>query len=136
MSLILSNKQEELKPQDFGKYQIPSDKIRVKDEPFELFFSVNNSKDARLFIKEYNNILMKYFGITRPMVYRKVIQNGISYDIYNHRWCHLKNGDLIENESWYELALKNGTWIKFKLEINSKFGNVYSVTKEMEKQTA
>lgn len=125
--MILSNVHEELKSTDFGKYEVPSDKIRVNEEPYETFFLVWNKKDAQTFIREFNKLAEKYFGIKYLLVYRKHVQNGVFYDIYQHRWCVLKDGKQIEDESWHTKAVENGSWEKFKREVNEKFGKVYVI---------
>ncbi len=124
---FLSNLEEPLKDNDYGKYEIPSDKIRVNDEPYETLSMVKNKQDAIIFKSEFNKVAKKYFDIEYALVYRKYVQNGVFYEIFNHRWCILKNGELIEDNTWFEKAVKNGSWIKFKKEINSKLGKVYTI---------
>jgi len=125
---MLSNAKEELTLGDMGKFEIPSDKIRVNDEPYETLSMVKNKQDAKIFKKEFNRLAKKYFGIEYALVYRKHVQNGIFYDIYNHRWCILKNGELVEDETWHQKASKDGTWNKFKKEVNQKLGKVYIIS--------
>ena len=124
---MLSNAEEALTLVDFGKYEILSDKIRVNDEAYETLSMVKNKQDAKIFKKEFNRLAKKYFGIEYALIYRKHVQNGRFYDIYNHRWCVLKNGELVEDNTWHDLAVKNGSWLKFKKEINSKLGKVYTI---------
>lgn len=124
---MLSNAEESLTSVDFGKFEILSDKIRVNDQPYETLSMVKNKQDAKIFKKEFNKLAKKYFSIEYALIYRKHIQNGRFYDIYNHRWCILKNGKLIEDNTWHDKAVKNGTWAKFKKEINGKLGKVYII---------
>lgn len=125
---LLSNVEETLKDHDFGKFQVPSDKIRVNDEPYEILTTVKNKEDAEIFKKEFNKLAKKYFEIEYPLVYRRYIQNGVFYDIFNHRWCILKNGELLEDDTWHKKAVENGNWNKFKKEINAKLGKVYIIS--------
>ena len=125
---LLSNTEEALTFTDIGKFEISPDKIRVNDEAYEILTTVKNKQDAKIFKKEFNKLAKKYFGIEYALVYRKHVQNGIFYEIYNHRWCVLKNGELIEDNTWHEKASKDGTWNKFKKEINSKLGKVYLIS--------
>jgi len=124
---MLSNAEEELTHVDFGKHEIPSDKIRVNDEPYETLSMVKNKQDAKIFKKEFNKLAKKYFDIEYALIYRKHVQIGRFYDIYNHRWCVLKNGELIEDNTWHEKASKDGTWNKFCKEVNEKLGDVYII---------
>ncbi len=41
---MLSNTEESLTAADFGKYEIPGDKIRVNDEPYETLSMVKSNK--------------------------------------------------------------------------------------------
>jgi len=125
---LLSNIQEEEKDMDFGKFQVFSDKMRVKEEPYELLFTVTNKKDAEIFKTEFNKLAKKYFGIEYALVYRRGVQNFVFYDIYNHRWCILKNGELVEDNSWHQEASKNGKWNEFVKEVNEKLGKVYIIS--------
>lgn len=127
---MLTNLEEEMKLNDIGKYQIPSDKIRVNDEPYEVLSMVKNKKDAQTFKKEFNKLAKKYFGIEYALVYRKYVQNGVFYDIFNHRWCILKKGELVEDESWHHKASKDGSWNKFCKEVNAKLGKVYTISED------
>ena len=127
---MLTNVEESLTLADMGKFEIPGDKIRVNDEPYETLSMVKNKQDAKIFKKEFNRLAKKYFGIEYALIYRKHVQNEIFYDIYNHRWCILKNGELIEDNTWHEKASKDGTWNKFKKEINQKLGKVYLIEDE------
>lgn len=125
---MLTNLEEEMTLNDIGKYQVPSDKIRVNDEPYEVLSMVKNKQDAKTFKKEFNKLTMKYFGIKYALVFRKYVQNGVFYDIFNHRWCILKNGKLVEDDSWHSKASKDGSWNKFCKEINAKLGKVYIIS--------
>ena len=70
--IILSNKSEELKSADYGKFQIVPDKIRIKDEPYESFFVCWNRDDALLFKKEFNKLAHEFFGIQYKVSYQKI----------------------------------------------------------------
>lgn len=124
--MYLTNKKEELRIQDYEKNQIPNDKIRIDDEPYENFFTVYNKKDAEIFKQHFNALAKKYLNITFPVVYRRFVQSGlVFYDIYKHRWCIKKNNKLIESDNIATLT----SWEQFKRAVNRDLGKVYIINK-------
>ena len=120
---ILTNEHEELKLSDVNKYQIPNDKIRIYDEPYESFFMVFNRKDAEIFKKEYNRLAKRVLNLTFPIACRRFIQNGVFYDIYEHRWCVNINGKLTDT---YQMEIfKSKKWKLFKYLVNRRLGKIY-----------
>jgi hypothetical protein len=120
--LLSDQKEESTHP---WMMQIIPDKIRVKDEPFESLFTVFNKNDARIFIKTFNSLQQRYFNYYGPMCYRSYHQNGVvCYEIYLHRWCVMKNDELIEcNETMYNKEDHQN----FMKEVNRKLGEVYCI---------
>ena len=124
--MMLSGEREEKRGNDIFKYQVPSDKIRINDEPYEVFHTVWNKDDAQLFKLVYNQLAKKYLGVTFPIIYRRYVQNGVFYDIYKHRWCVKKDGKLLEvGYDWH--VPTDGSWQKFMKAVNEKLGQVYCI---------
>jgi len=123
---MLSDRQEEPKPSDYGRYDVPSDKIHVNDEPYESLFSVSNREDAHLFKRIFNEIAMKHLGVKFPIAIRRGYQNKVFYDIYKHRWSAEKDGRLVELGDFKGgLKLDSDKVVAFKEEVNAKLGKVY-----------
>lgn len=117
---LLSDKREEPKSSDYGRFDVPSDKIHVKGEPYESFETAFNKKDALTIKKTINKLGMKYLGVKFPIVIRRGYQNGVFYDLYWHRWAVIKDGKLVET---YDMKLtEHPNWKKFQNETRRLVG--------------
>ena len=123
-TILLTEKKEEPKFSDWGKYDIPPDKIRVKDEPYESFYTVFNKEDVKTFKKIYNQLAKEILGVKFLLASRRYYQNGVFYDIYHHRWVCI---DLKTNKEMNYDSIDNAKWKVFKKKVNSLLGKVHIV---------
>lgn len=136
MKYLLTNEMEKPKDTDLFKYNVFGDKIRrtfklngktYHKEPFELFTSLTNRKDALTFKKEFNKIAEKILNVRFPIIIRRGYQNGVFYDIYKHRWCCI---DCLSNELkeiGYSIKFNDDRLKEFRIAVNKTLKKVYLV---------
>ena len=74
---------------------------------------------------------MNFLAYNTKLAIRKYVQgNKVLYEIYQHRWCIIKDGQLVENDTWHKTAVQNGKWREFMMQVNAKFGNVYHISQK------
>lgn len=123
----LTDKQEESKLSDLGRFDVIPDKIRVNDEPFINLHTVYNKGDAETFKRVFREIYKKHYGVDKPVVYRRGYQNDVYYEIYIHRWgAYRPDGTYVEASDYMD-DLPEKKYVEFKKEVNARLGKIYIV---------